>query len=252
MRKVVWTLVVLLWAAPLWAQQAVMDAVDAQYPHLLRANTHATDAEFLYRAVQALGPSWRLLSKSGGENGFTWPNGVRTSHDAICQVNGTEQKVQCVDVITAAGSGSPTHPSWGDIPPSNWRPSNLPVKLSDVPAPGGTAPPTNPPPANPPTNPAPVVNLQPVLDQIAALKAQIEALRAFIETVKGDVAVAGQKADDARSASVDAKNAAGDAIGRIDRAHQDVLVVIDQNKQPLRCVGRTPAFGGTVTLTCQP
>ncbi len=126
-------------------------AVAADRPELLRANTHQTDAHFLHFACQALGTDWHLLSKSAGENGYTWPNGVRTSHDAIVRVDGG-QKAQVVDIIAAAGSGSPTSPAWGDVPPNQWRASNVPVPLRDVPAPsGGTSEVPPPPPPPPPS-----------------------------------------------------------------------------------------------------
>lgn len=133
--------------------QSLVNAVDSMYPSLLRTNTLVADAHFLYVACQALGPSWRLLGKSGGENGYTWPNGVRTSHDAICQVNASGQKLQQVDIIVGAGDGNPTSPSWGIIPSHEWRPSNLPVPLSDVPMPGSSVPTT--PPATPPPSVTP-------------------------------------------------------------------------------------------------
>jgi hypothetical protein len=120
--------------------QSIMNAVNQKYPDLLRANTHQTDTHFCYRACEALGPTWRLLGKASHENGYTWPNGVRTSHDAICQVDGNGNKIQVVDVVVGAGSGAPTGPSWGTIPPEHWRASNTPVELGQVPAPGGAGP----------------------------------------------------------------------------------------------------------------
>ena len=110
---------------------AIVSDVDERYPDLLQENTHETDAFFCYCACQALGPDWYLLGKSGGEKGYTWPNGVRTSHDAICRVEGGRM-VEQVDIIAGAGSGNPTGPSWGTIAPHLWRPSNQPVPLSDI------------------------------------------------------------------------------------------------------------------------
>lgn len=117
--------------------------VHDQRPELLRANTHASDAAFLYFVCQALGPDWGLLSKSNGENGYTWPNGVRTSHDAI--IHKTTQEVR--DIIASAGNGQPTSPAW--IGPQPKRESNTWTPLSAVPAPGGGSLPPPPPPPPP-------------------------------------------------------------------------------------------------------
>jgi hypothetical protein len=132
---------------------AIVQKVDATHPQLLRTNTHATDAEFLYRCCQALnapGETWGLLSKSGGandgENGYLWPNGVKTSHDAICK----QQTGERVDIIGGAGDGNPASPSWGEVPRHEWRASNVYVPLSAVPAPGATDPGKPPPPPPPP------------------------------------------------------------------------------------------------------
>jgi len=107
---------------------AVVTDINAQYPQLLQTNTKEADAEFILRVVQAMPPAekWGLLSKSNGENGYTWPNGIRTSHDAIAVPNG-----QRFDII--GGSDNPGHaasPTWNPIAPENWRPSNVWVDIS--------------------------------------------------------------------------------------------------------------------------
>lgn len=119
----------------------IVQQVHAAHPHLLQTNTFETAAHFCYYACGALGPEWHLLGKSGGESGYTWPNGVRTSHDAICRVVGG-QKVATVDIIVGAAGPSPASPGWDAIPPHEWRASNTPVPISAVPAPSGGAPST--------------------------------------------------------------------------------------------------------------
>jgi hypothetical protein len=80
-----------------------------------------------------LGRVLGFLSKSDGENGYTWP--PRTSHDAVCfQDDGSR-----FDIIGGAGDGNPAAPVWQGPQPE--RPSNVFVPLSAVPAPsGGTSP----------------------------------------------------------------------------------------------------------------
>lgn len=112
--------------------------VDAARPELLRKNTHESCGQFLYFACLALNNGthepWGLLSKERSENGVTWPNDVRTSHDAIIH-KGTQE---VFDIISSAGAGSPTTPSWTGPQPK--RPHNVWTPLSAVPAPGGGAP----------------------------------------------------------------------------------------------------------------
>lgn len=120
--------------------------VDAAHPELLNQNTHETCGMYLWHvcaAHNAEDPSRPLgfLSKSDGENGYTWGNGVRTSHDAVCfSDNG-----QRFDIIGGAGDGSPNAaPVWQGPQPE--RASNVYIPFTAVPAPsGGTAPvPTEP------------------------------------------------------------------------------------------------------------
>jgi hypothetical protein len=113
---------------------------DAAHPELLRKNDHQSDAAFCWFACQALGSEWGLLSKNPPENGYQWPNGVWTSHDAI--INRSTQEIY--DIIASAGNGQATSPGW--IGPQPKRPSNNWLALSSVPAPGGVNPPPPPPP----------------------------------------------------------------------------------------------------------
>lgn len=96
-------------------------------------NTHENCAQFLFdvseRARTEL-PHLEvgLLSKEDGENGYTWPNGIRTSHDAIAIPNGER-----FDAIGSAGSTAdkPT-PTFKVIPPHEWRAHNVWVEHTDV------------------------------------------------------------------------------------------------------------------------
>ena len=116
----------------------VVNRVNSEFPHLLKWNSHSSCAEFLQRVVnqpELKAESWGLLSKDPGENGFTWPNGQRTSHDAIALPNGER-----VDIIESAGAHPQSGgPAWGVIPEYDedgnlqWRPNNVWVDISDWP-----------------------------------------------------------------------------------------------------------------------
>ena len=60
--------------------QIVRD-VAAAHPELLTPNTSASCAEFLQWVIAALprNEPWGYVSKSSGENGYTFPNGVRVA-----------------------------------------------------------------------------------------------------------------------------------------------------------------------------
>ncbi len=121
---------------------SVVARVNTAQPHLLRANTHAACGEFLQRVCAEPEPRAErvgLLSKSPAENGYTFPNGTRTSHDVICWPNGER-----VDIISSAGAApAPGGPTWQVIPPSDWRPTNRWVDISGWPIydSGATPPP---------------------------------------------------------------------------------------------------------------
>ena len=125
--------------------EKVVGRVHLAHRNLLGTNTHAADAEFLQRVCaepEMKAEKVGLLSKSEGENGFTFPfpaysitdkNGqkvpARTSHDVIAWPNGER-----VDIIQSAGAAPvPGGPSWQVIPPENWRPSNVYVNISSWP-----------------------------------------------------------------------------------------------------------------------
>lgn len=136
----------------------VAKQVAAQRGDLLRTNTFATCAEFCRLTAVAINAAYPeaaagLLSKSGGERGYTWPNGVRTSHDVIAFPDGRR-----VDVlgnasdgeIAQGGKGGVASVQWGEVPPSEWRPNNVWVPVANVGGggaqPGGGGGTTTPPP----------------------------------------------------------------------------------------------------------
>lgn len=160
------------------------ELVNTQNPELLEANTHQSCAYFLYKLCTLLGPEWRLLSKTPGENGYTWGSGIRTSHDAICRVNPQGAKVECFDVISGAGDpGRAGRPAWMNIVPEHWRASNLPVRpqeaLGEVSTPTPTPTPGLPP-AVPPAPPStPLATTQAQIAEIhAALPELLRAAKA--------------------------------------------------------------------------
>lgn len=147
-RSICFVLTFALFAAPAAAQQHIVDAVHAANPQYLRINDHANDAKFLQCVVAAI-PGAGYLSKIAGENGFTWPNGIRTSHDAIAFADGSR-----VDVIGGSDNApTPGHPTWNPIPREFWRPSNVFLSSTSVPtiaACDGSEPIEPPPPPPPP------------------------------------------------------------------------------------------------------
>lgn len=106
----------------------VVNQVNADFPHLLITNTYETCAEYIQRFIAGAGLGWGYTAKSGGENGFTWPHGVRTSHDVASWLapGRPQSERRQVDIIKSAGaSPSPGAPSWGPINPSEYRASNI-------------------------------------------------------------------------------------------------------------------------------
>ena len=116
----------------------VVNRVNQSHPELLKWNTTSSCAEFIQRVVnepEMKSERWGLLSKSDGEAGYTFPNGIRCSHDVIALPNGER-----VDVIQSA-DGHPVAggPTWQEIPEYDgngnlqWRPHNVWVDVSSWP-----------------------------------------------------------------------------------------------------------------------
>lgn len=106
--------------------------VDSEFPHLLQHNDAAACGEFIQRVCnepEMKNERWGLLSKSEGEAGYTFPNGVRCSYDVIALPNGER-----IDIISGGnGHPAPGGPSWGVIPPHEWRPNNVYTDISSWP-----------------------------------------------------------------------------------------------------------------------
>ena len=115
-------------------------------------NTHENCARFLWavcnRATLEL-PELKLglLTKNPGENGYTWPNKVRTSHDAVAIPNGER-----FDLIGSAGDTT-IRPSvtWKVVPKEEWRPHNVWIPHTKVASESGM--PTTPQEPEMPSNP---------------------------------------------------------------------------------------------------
>lgn len=109
-----------------------VDRINNAFPWLLQWNDHKACGEFLQRVAnepECKAERVGLLSKDPGENGYTFPNGIRTSHDVIAWPNGER-----VDIIQSAGGHpAPGGPAWGVIPPDQWRPANKWVDISSWP-----------------------------------------------------------------------------------------------------------------------
>jgi hypothetical protein len=107
----------------------VLDAINAEFPHLIAMNTPATVKEFYWRGGWALfqaDPKFGFLSKSAGENGHDI-NGQRVSVDAFAYKGSDE----VVDAIGSAGDGPGTGSvTWGI---DERRPSNVWVQPTPFP-----------------------------------------------------------------------------------------------------------------------
>lgn len=179
--------------------QNVVNSVNDANPNLLRTNTPQGNGLFCAAVITVLGPAtpgkagWALLGKSGGENGVTWPNGTRTSHDAIFQVDAAGQKVAGFDIISGAHGDKdgpatrPASPAWASIPPHDWRASNTPVYLQDI----GMSMTPVPQPAPPPT-PAPApVDLTPIKRRLDSLEEMVSLQADLIDRLTTQVSMLG-------------------------------------------------------------
>jgi hypothetical protein len=117
-----------------------VEAVNDQFPYLLKNNSHEACGEFVQRSLYALNgnstPSgsyaeWRHICKNDGEAGVYLPNGQRISHDVIWHSPTQRQ----IDIIAAGGADPnpstgvrpPGAPTWSEIDPTLYRPHNTPV-----------------------------------------------------------------------------------------------------------------------------
>jgi hypothetical protein len=189
----------------------IVQAVNAAHPQLIRTNTRATVAEFLWRAVAALSladPNFGFLSKLPAENGVEIPGVGKVSIDAIAYRG--EHNV--VDIMGSAGDG-PGKGSiyWGES--DKRRPSS--VWVQPVPFPGGEPVPPTEPPTQPPTPPSPG-NTSDILKRIGELEQQLKALEDRISGAALD-------ASDAKQIAV----MLGEVMGRL-RLQADPTLPDDQ------------------------
>lgn len=239
-RKYVYVFASILAVSPAFAQgqapnrkdvvQAVSDADPGRFAcaHVESRSCKSDWIKAVAAALHATDPRWGLNGKRGNANDI--------SMDVVTfRIGPTDRHVQAFDICGACGGGNPSV-VWNDI--TNWATIGNPgtaVWVQPVavggPSSGGGGTPL---PAPPSPAPAAPVNLQPVLDAIAALRADLEGKLA---TIAG-VAVA------ARDAAMSAEHDAREINGR--PAPVPVLSV--------PCLtGRVPkAFGGSSEVTFCP
>jgi hypothetical protein len=184
---------------------------------------------------------WGTLTKGGGSNVEGYAD------DAIVFGANPSNLHNVFDLVASAGAVGARLQIAGPHPRrtgDTWEAAKQlsAAQLAYLKPGGGTS---NPPPPPPP--PPPPVSLQPVLEAIAALRAEVNALQAKLDALSAILPAV----DASRIASESARDAAQDAASRIDKAHADVLIAIDLGRQQLATeyVGSTRAFGGSLTLS---
>lgn len=259
-RKVIWgALVLLCLAAPAWAQpdlRPILAQLESEgYFARCQAGEMRGCSYFVRLVVYRANPngdpnSWGALAKGGGSNveGYA-DDAVALGRDAINNV---------YDLVASSGvPGARTYVNGplprrlGPNPPADvWEaPRPLSQAQMDYLKPGSSPSPT--PTPTPTPQPSPSVNLQPVLDQLKVLEMLITALQNEVNGHREFMQEIAQKSIETANAARDAQRAAADTVARIDRAHNDILVVINNQKQALTCRGRVQVTRDTV-LTCQP
>lgn len=123
-------------------KEDLVKALNREHPHLLRTNTHETCAAFLQKFIAAANgggpPEWGFTAKDPGERGFTFPNGVRSSHDCVtwlpgADVNRMRDRWQ-VDIIGSGGAHpAPGAPAWTVHPQAVYRENDIWVDPRTVP-----------------------------------------------------------------------------------------------------------------------
>ena len=111
----------------------IVKQVNRDYPHLLQWNSASACGEFLQRVVAALPKEerWGLLTKTPGENGYTFPNGIKCSYDYVAVPQGDR-----IDIIQSAAGhdeGFVGGPGWTPAAPHEWREQNHWVDITDWP-----------------------------------------------------------------------------------------------------------------------
>jgi hypothetical protein len=139
-----------------------------------------------------------------------------------------------IDVIVASGSAA-QRPAWQNL--SGTTPSQgywiKPPRVHDS---GPTKPPV------PPVTPTPVaVDLQPVLDAIAALTTKVDAIAALAVDARDAASNAADRAGETKAIMQDARD-------RIETLVTTQHVLLEQLANPPTYVGSTRAFGGRLEL----
>jgi hypothetical protein len=243
-------LVALLWAVPASAQNPVLDAAErleqqGYFEPCRNGNDHAC-SYFVRLVVYTVNPNGdpslpgALRKTAGGKNidGY--------AEDAIALNGNPGDLHNVIDLVGGAGA-SGARLQWGGPHPRRssdvWEaPKALSARelavLGKADVPGPHPGPVVPNPGTPKPPPAPSVNLQPLLDALAALSAKVDALNIRAD---GLAAQAGATQDQIRALTE-----------QLAAAHLSVLEAVDLGKQQLNTVysGRA-GFLGTVTLRPQ-
>lgn len=259
MRLLRWLVVLLLLlAAPAWAQEplATAQAVAGEGYFDRCASGDMRGCSYFARLVALrLNPmgnpsSWGTLTKPAGGS-----NVEGYADDAIVLGADPSNRQNVYDLVVGAGAPGATVTANGPLPRRTsdvWEaPKPLTAAQMAYLRPGATPSPTPTPAPTPAPQPTPT-NLQPILDKLAQIEALIANLAGAIDNAYVAASGASQLASDAKQSADNASATASDTRRRV----EDVLTAVDLARQalgqPLKCIGRAPAFGGTVTMTCQP
>lgn len=173
------------------------------------------------------------LNRRRGDGALSWDAlAILDPSGDTSDINGGRSFV--IDFCGGCGTGN-HNPQWSSVGGrSGWQ---QPAFMGGtIPPPGGGG---NPPPPPPPTGGK--VDLTPVLDQIAGLRSEVAGLTNQLAQVMMRLELAVQAAQEAR-------HAAQESVGRIDRAHADVLVAIDVGRQMMATEYRGGVLGFPITL----
>jgi hypothetical protein len=239
--KGILVLIALLWAVPAAAQNPVLEAAEAleqqgYFEPCRNGNDHAC-SYFVRLVVYTVNPKGdpnlpgALRKTAGGKNidGY--------AEDAIALNGNPGDLHNVIDLVGGAGA-SGARLQWGGPHPRRssdvWEaPKALSARelavlgKADVPGPN---------PGTPKPPPAPSVNLQPILEALAALSAKVDALNIRADGLAAQV---GATQEQIRALSE-----------QVNATHLSVLETVDLGKQQLNTsyVGRIPAFGGTAVM----
>jgi hypothetical protein len=227
----------------------ILHATKDQNPRaweMAHRENHAERYDFIILAIRALWPA------GGGAVGGNWRRGVHgdLSMDGISVNIGGEWRF--ADVIVGAGGSNPSLGYRTPGPEAALRNSSGQyigeagvAKPQDLPPVVGTPtppvdPPVDPPPVDPPP---PAVNLQPVLDAIAAMRQQVSVHTSLIQEARHAADTAASRADDARVIAQNTRD-------RLEDLNKELLAIKSAAENPPTYKG-SAGFLGTVTLRPQ-